>query len=62
MIGRVGRVVGIVTQADLNSKIVGKGLDPNATVVSTFMAPRPDTVPPETTVLQALRKASLRCT
>lgn len=62
MLSRVGRIVGIVTPMDINSNIVGKGMDPNATLVSTIMTPVPDTVSPDTTVLQALRKASLRYT
>lgn len=63
MLSRVGRIVGIVTPMDINSNIVGKGLDPNATLVSTIMTPKPDMVSPDTTVFQALRKASLsdRC-
>lgn len=54
-----GRLAGIVTPKDLLNRVVAKGLDPDATLVSDVMTPNPDTVPPEMTVIEALREASV---
>lgn len=53
---RDGLLAGIVTPKDLLMRVVAKGLDPEATTVSDIMTPNPDAVPPEMTVIEALRE------
>lgn len=53
-----GHLVGILTPKDLLMRVVSKGLNPDTTPVSAVMTPNPDTVPPEMTVLDALREVS----
>lgn len=54
-----GRLAGIVTPKDLLNRVVAKDLDPETTVLSDIMTPNPDTVPPEMTVLEALREVRI---
>jgi CBS domain-containing protein len=49
-----GKVCGILTTKDILSRVVAKGLDANATVVSTVMTPEPDTIPLECSLIDAL--------
>lgn len=55
-----GRIAGILTPKDLLNRVVAKGLNPDTIRVSAIMTPNPDTVPPEMTVLDALREVR-RC-
>lgn len=52
------QLAGIITPKDLLMRVVAKGLDPDTTPVSDVMTPNPDTVPPDMTVMEALREAS----
>lgn len=54
-----GQLAGIVTPKDLLMRVVAKGLDPESTPVADIMTPNPDTVPPEMTVLDALKEVIL---
>merc|ERR1740138_1886935 len=49
-----GALVGIFTLKDLNNRVVAKELDPDATLVSEVMTPRPESVEPEMSLLDAL--------
>lgn len=49
-----GHLVGIVTERDLNNKVLSKGLDPAETEVSKVMTPNPDTLPPDADAIEAL--------
>lgn len=51
-----GHLAGIVTPKDLLNRVVAKGLNPDTTRVSSIMTPNPDTVPPDMTVIDALRE------
>ena len=46
--------VGIVTDRDIAVRVVGKGLDPNATLVESVMSPTPDTVTESTPIETAI--------
>ncbi|CAM9234331.1 unnamed protein product [Phaeothamnion confervicola] len=50
-----GELVGILTPKDVLNRVVAKGLSPDTTSVETVMTPRPDSAPPDTAVLAALR-------
>lgn len=54
---REGCLAGIITPKDIMGRVVAKGLDPDTTPVRTVMTSNPDTVPSETTVVEALREA-----
>lgn len=51
-----GQLAGIVTPKDMLMRVVAKGLDPESTLVCDIMTPNPDTVPPDMTVVDALRE------
>ncbi len=51
-----GRLQGIFTERDLLSRVVAAGLDPDDTVLGGVMTPNPDTVAPNDTALDALRR------
>lgn len=53
---REGHLAGIVTPKDVLNRVVAKGLDPDVTPVSGVMTPNPDTVPPEMTIVEALKE------
>lgn len=55
-----GELAGIITPKDLLNRVVARELDPATTVVSEIMTPNPDTVPPEMTVLDALKEVRSR--
>lgn len=58
-----GHLAGIITPKDLLMRVVAKELDPDTTAVADVMTPNPDTVPPEFTIVDALREvcASSSC-
>lgn len=47
-------LVGILTERDLMTRVVAKGLDPKTTIASTVMTRGPQVVPPETKVSDAV--------
>jgi CBS domain-containing protein len=47
-------LLGIVTERDLMTRVLAKGLDPEATTVRDVMTPKPICVPPETKVSDAV--------
>ena len=51
-----GRLQGIFTERDVLARVVAVGLDPDDTVLGRVMTPNPDTVTPNDTALEALRK------
>ncbi len=55
-----GRLQGIFTERDVLARVVAAGLDPDDTVLGGVMTPNPDTVAPNDTALEALRKMSER--
>jgi CBS domain-containing protein len=55
-----GRLQGIFTERDVLARVVAAGLDPDDTVLGGVMTPNPDTIAPNDTALEALRKMSER--
>ncbi len=47
--------VGIITDRDLATRVVGKGLDPNTTPVSAVMSGVPESVTEETSIESAIK-------
>ena len=47
-------LLGIVTERDLMTRVLAKGLDPERTTVREIMTPNPTCVPPETLVSDAV--------
>jgi CBS domain-containing protein len=47
-------LLGILTERDLMTRVLAKGVDPEATTVRDVMTPKPICVPPETSVPDAL--------
>ena len=48
------RILGIVTERDLMTRVVARALDPKQTPLAQVMTPQPRVVPPETPVSDAL--------
>jgi CBS domain-containing protein len=48
-------VAGIFTERDLMVRVVGKGLDPNATPLAQVMTKKPDTIDADAPVADAIR-------
>ena len=55
-----GRLRGIFTERDVLTRVVAAGLDPNDTALGGVMTPNPDTVAPNDSALEALRRMSGR--
>ncbi len=55
-----GRLVGIFTERDVLARVVAAGLSPDDTALGGVMTPNPDTVGPNDTALDALRRMSER--
>ncbi len=53
-----GRLQGIFTERDVLARVVAVGLDPDHTVLGGVMTADPDTIAPNDTALEALRKMS----
>lgn len=53
-----GRLQGIFTERDVLARVVAAGLDPDETALGGVMTPNPDTVGPNDSPLQALRRMS----
>ena len=51
-----GRLEGIFTERDMVHRVVAEGRDPDGTALGEVMTRDPDTVPPDTTALDALRR------
>jgi CBS domain-containing protein len=49
-----GKLAGIMTERDVTSRVVAKGLDPEATTVGAVMTPDPDTLEADDRPAQAL--------
>ncbi len=49
------RLAGIFSERDLLTRVVARGLDPEATPVSEVMTRNPDTLPPGADIRQAMR-------
>ncbi len=55
-----GRLQGIFTERDVLTRVVAAGLGPDDTALGGVMTPNPDTVGPNDTALDALRRMSER--
>jgi len=55
-----GRLQGIFTERDVLARVVAAGLEPDDTILGGVMTPNPDTIAPNDTALEALRKMSER--
>ncbi len=55
-----GRLQGVFTERDVLTRVVMPGLDPDETALGGVMTPNPDTVGPDDTALEALRRMSER--
>lgn len=51
-----GRLVGIFTGRDAVCRVLAEGKDPAATSLADVMTPQPDTMPPGTSAIEALRQ------
>lgn len=49
-----GALIGIVTERDLNNKVLSKDLDPSSVEVAKVMTRNPDTLPPDADAIEAL--------
>ncbi len=49
-----GKLLGIVTERDINFRVVAIGRDPTTTSLADIMTKNPKTMPPETPVVEAL--------
>ncbi|MGH7898382.1 MAG: CBS domain-containing protein, partial [Candidatus Binatia bacterium] len=54
-----GKLVGVFTERDVLSSVVGSSLDPESTPVERFMTPDPETLRPNNDIVFALNKMSL---
>jgi CBS domain-containing protein len=54
--GGEGRLVGIFTGRDAVCRVLAEGKDPVATSLADVMTPHPDTMPPGTSAIEALRR------
>jgi CBS domain-containing protein len=54
IIDHTSKLLGIVTERDLMTRVLAKALDPNTTPVSKIMTPNPQCVPPELKVADAV--------
>jgi CBS domain-containing protein len=54
-----GRLVGIFTERDLLTRVVGRGLDPAATPLSAVMTPGPEALTPRDRVCYAVNRMSV---
>jgi len=55
VIGRDGNLVGVFTGRDAVCRVLAEGKDPGKTQLSEVMTPKPTTVGPYSTVIEALR-------
>ncbi|MEE9209798.1 MAG: CBS domain-containing protein [Kiloniellales bacterium] len=55
-----GRLQGVFTERDVLTRVVMPGLDPDETALGGVMTPNPDTVGPDDTAHEALRRMSER--
>src|SRR5262245_44523237 len=53
------RLIGIFTERDVLTKVVGRGLDPASTPVETVMTQAPETLTPDAPLCYALNKMSV---
>jgi CBS domain-containing protein len=53
------RLVGIFSERDVLTKVIGKGLDPDETLVESVMTADPETLTPESNISYALNKMSV---
>ncbi len=49
-----GALIGIVTERDLNNKVLSKDVDPATVEVGSVMTRNPDTLPPDADAVEAL--------
>jgi CBS domain-containing protein len=56
LIIEAGRLEGIFTERDMVHRVVAAGRDPDATVLGEVMTREPDTIAPDATALDALRR------
>lgn len=49
-----GALIGIVTERDLNNKVLSKDIDPSSIEVASVMTRNPDTLPPDADAIEAL--------
>lgn len=54
------RLIGIFTERDLTARVVAAGRDPDGTKLSEVMTPRPDTLSPDESPLNALELMRMR--
>jgi CBS domain-containing protein len=53
--GEGGQLLGIFTGRDAVGRVLAEGRNPAATTLGEVMTPDPDTMPPETSAIEALR-------
>ncbi|HSE79124.1 MAG TPA: CBS domain-containing protein, partial [Alphaproteobacteria bacterium] len=49
------RLAGIFTERDMVNRVVAEGRDPDATALTEVMTPRPSTIGPDASAIEALR-------
>ena len=55
-----GGMIGIVTERDILTRVVAKGLNPFETTLHTVMTPKPDTISPDDSASSALKLMASR--
>ena len=60
VVDETGALIGIVTERDITRRVVSDGLDPATTALSDIMTHSPDTVTPQDTASDALRRMKER--
>lgn len=56
LVGQGRRLEGIFTERDVLTRVVARGLDPDATTLGKVMTPDPDTVNPDDMALEVLER------
>ncbi|MBE0529702.1 MAG: CBS domain-containing protein [Rhodospirillales bacterium] len=60
VVGKDGRLAGILTERDITRRIVANGLDPKKATVAEIMTHNPDTLSPDNTEAEALEIMRVR--
>jgi CBS domain-containing protein len=56
LVTRDGRLDGIFTERDMVNRVVAAGRDPDTTTLSEVMTRQPDTIAPDASAIEALRR------
>lgn len=51
-----GKLVGILSERDIAGRLVAEGKSPGGTLIETIMTPRPETIGPKASVMDALQR------